>query len=342
MTIIPVSIVGRKIERLENEIETLTFKGLGLKEEAIEEFIRTNIDSLFGDEQSLLIVGQQVRNKEGGRCDLVAIDAGGNLVLIEIKRDYGDIRSRKEAPEFQAIRYAANFAGIKTPDDLVNKLFAPYIEKHPSEFSGTELTETEKAKRKLSEFLSSYNAEKSFNLKQRIVLIASAFDAQTLSACAWLCDNGLDICCFQVHPVKLKNQLMLHIVKILPPPNIEDYYVDVEPAMRGQKLTDTGQAKGSHSRMGQLFACGIVKKGDILAIRNFPGSEAVVVDPYYVRFDGKKVKYNKWGQSVTGWSSIGIYALAVHLKRGKTLDELRKEILDDMGGKAARQQIEDD
>jgi hypothetical protein len=35
----------------------------------------------------LLIVGQQVINKEGGRSDLVAVDGEGNVVLIELKRD---------------------------------------------------------------------------------------------------------------------------------------------------------------------------------------------------------------------------------------------------------------
>src|SRR3712207_8835569 len=83
----------------------------------LEEFLRKNIEVIFEDE-TLLVVGKQVVNKENGRSDLTAVDENGNLVLIEVKRDVEDIRQRKESFEFQAIRYAASYAKIKTPDDL--------------------------------------------------------------------------------------------------------------------------------------------------------------------------------------------------------------------------------
>lgn len=51
-----------------------------------------------------------------------------NIVLIEIKKNRQDIISRKESFEFQAIRYAASYATIEGPDDLVNKIYTPYIE----------------------------------------------------------------------------------------------------------------------------------------------------------------------------------------------------------------------
>ncbi|GEN82851.1 hypothetical protein SLU01_11630 [Sporosarcina luteola] len=58
----------------------------------------------------MLIVRKQVRNASNGISDLTAIDHEGNIVLIEIKRDRKDIEGRKEAFEFQAIRYAASYA----------------------------------------------------------------------------------------------------------------------------------------------------------------------------------------------------------------------------------------
>lgn len=39
------------------------------------------------DEESMLIIGRQVKNEAYGRSDLTAIDNNGNIVLIEIKRD---------------------------------------------------------------------------------------------------------------------------------------------------------------------------------------------------------------------------------------------------------------
>src|SRR5438046_526606 len=86
-----------------------------ITEPDLEEFIRKNVRLMFPSDETLLIVGQQVINKEGGRSDLVAVDGEGNTVLIELKRDPSDIVSRKEALEFQAIRYAANYALIKEP-----------------------------------------------------------------------------------------------------------------------------------------------------------------------------------------------------------------------------------
>jgi len=108
--LIPINIDKNKISLDENEdIKQISLKELNLKENDLEEFLRKNIDLLF-EEEDILIIGQQVKNKENGRSDLIAIDGEGNLVLIEIKRDKEDIIHRKEPFEFQAIRYAANLA----------------------------------------------------------------------------------------------------------------------------------------------------------------------------------------------------------------------------------------
>jgi RecB family endonuclease NucS len=45
---------------------------------------------------SLLIVGQQVRNQAGGRADIVAVDGTGALVLVELKRDAAASTQRHE------------------------------------------------------------------------------------------------------------------------------------------------------------------------------------------------------------------------------------------------------
>ncbi len=110
------------------KIEAVTFLDLGMQENEIEEILRNSIDMLCGDEESMLIVGRQVKNEKLGRSDLTAIDNNGSIVLIEIKRDRKDVESRKEAFEFQAIRYAASYATIESIDDLVKKIYAPYIE----------------------------------------------------------------------------------------------------------------------------------------------------------------------------------------------------------------------
>ena len=78
-----------------------TLKEINFNEADFEELLRKNIGILSGndiedDEESILIVGQQVRNKDGGRSDLIAIDDEGSIVLIEIKRDKIDSINRRE------------------------------------------------------------------------------------------------------------------------------------------------------------------------------------------------------------------------------------------------------
>ncbi len=323
--LIPVKIKD-SIEIEDIKIENINFKYLNLREEHVEEFLRKNIEVIFQDE-TLLVVGKQVVNKENARSDLTAVDENGNLVLIEIKRDVEDIRQRKEAFEFQAIRYAASYAKIKTPDDLVYKIFAPYIEKYKDEFELGELTAYEKASRILNDFLEKNNAIKTFNSKQRIILISSSFDKQTLSAAAWLITNNVDISCFELSPMKIGEGYFIDINRILPPPSLEDFYVEVEDKKRHTYITkrDTSITRTIFPGMDKLFEWGIIKVGDVVVIKNRDNSEATVIDSEYVNFKGEKLTFNKWGQKVTGWSSIKIYDWVLIKGNDKTLHEMRQE-----------------
>ncbi|NFP03684.1 hypothetical protein FDC57_05750 [Clostridium botulinum] len=323
--LIPVKIKN-SIELKDIEIENTNFKSLNLREEHIEEFLRKNIEIIF-QEETLLVVGKQVVNKEDGRSDLTAVDENGNLVLIEIKRDVEDIRQRKEAFEFQAIRYATSYAKIKTPDDLVDKIFVSYIEKYKDEFELGEITAYEKASRILNDFLEKNNALKTFNSKQRIILIASSFDKQTLSAVAWLIGNNVDISCFELSPMKIEDSYLIDINRILPPPSLEDFYVEVDSKKLPTYTTkrDTPIIRTTLPGMDKLFEWEIIKAGDSVVIKNVDNSEATVIDSKYVDFKGEKLTFNKWGQKVTGWSSIRIYDWALIKGNDKTLHEMRQE-----------------
>ncbi|EPY2281123.1 hypothetical protein ACXAT1_002036 [Clostridium sporogenes] len=323
--LIPVKIKD-SIEIEDIEIENTNFKSLNLKEEHIEEFLRKNIEVIF-QEETLLVVGKQVVNRENGRSDLTAVDENGNLVLIEIKRDVEDIRQRKEAFEFQAIRYAASYAKIKDPDDLVDKIFASYIEKYKDEFELGDLTAYEKASRILNDFLEKNNALKNFNSKQRIILIASSFDKQTLSAAAWLIGNNVDISCFELSPMKIENNYFIDINRILPPLALEDFYIEVDDKKRPTYTTksSTPITRNTFPGMDKLFEWGIIKGGDAVVIKNRDNSEATVIDSKYVDFKGEKLTFNKWGQKVTGWSSIRIYDWVLIKGNDKTLHEMRQE-----------------
>ena len=140
-------------------------------------------------------------------------------------------------------------------------MFSRYIEKHKEEFELGDLTPAEKGKRIINDFLISNNSIKTFNQKQRIVLVASSFDNQTLSAVAWLISNNVDISCFSIMPLKINNQVFLQVDRILPPPSIDGFYVDIEDKKEaGVERNSTDIIRTNLPRMPKLFEWGLLKK----------------------------------------------------------------------------------
>ncbi len=308
-------------------IESVTFSSLNMLESDIEEILRNSIDMICDEEESMLIVGRQVQNERGARSDLTAVDNNGNIVLIEIKRDRRDVERRKEAFEFQAIRYAASYATIEEVDDLVKKVYAPYIDKYKDEFELGELTSYELGVRKLNEFLCENDAEQNFNTKQRIILVASDFDEQTLSAVAWLNSNGVDMSCYRLTPYKLNESIYFHTEKILPVTIHNDYYVDLMDRSRATTVRRTGKlTRRSLPRIEQMLEWGIVKAGDIIVAKGHEYEGRLLANGN-IFADNEEKSMQVWLKAIYGWSSIQTYVFAVHKRTGKTLSELREEYM---------------
>ena len=317
------SIKGKQAAR----IEPVTFSELNMTENDIEEVLRNSIDMICDEEESMLIVGRQVRNEKNGRSDLTAVDNNGNIVLIEIKRDRKDIEHRKEAFEFQAIRYAASYATIDKIDDLVKKVYAPYIEKYRSEFELGELTSFELGIRKLNEFLRVNDAQKNFNEKQRIILVASDFDEQTLSAVAWLNSNNVDLSCYRLTPYKLNEDIFFYVEKLLPVTNYDDYYVNLMD--KSAVTTVTGDKKitrRSLPKIDLMLEWGVVKEGDIIVAKGRE-DEGRLLSNGNVMVNGEEKSMQAWLKEVYGWSSVQTYVFAVHKETGKTLSQIREEYM---------------
>ncbi|HEM3673781.1 TPA: hypothetical protein U1C95_001035 [Streptococcus suis] len=317
------NIKGKQAAR----IEPVTFSELNMTENDIEEILRYSIDMICDEEESMLIVGRQVRNEKNGRSDLTAVDNNGNIVLIEIKRDRKDIEHRKEAFEFQAIRYAASYATIDKTDDLVKKVYAPYIEKYRSEFELGELTSFELGIRKLNEFLQVNDAQKNFNEKQRIILVASDFDEQTLSAVAWLNSNNVDMSCYRLIPYKLNEDIFFYVEKLLPVTNYDDYYVNLMD--KSAVTTVTGDKKitrRSLPKIDLMLEWGVVKEGDIIVAKGRE-DEGRLLSNGNVMVNGEEKSMQAWLKEVYGWSSVQTYVFAVHKETGKTLSQIREEYM---------------
>lgn len=311
------------------KIESITFAELGMKESDIEEILRQNVDMLCDDEESMLIVGQQVKNEMNGRSDLTAIDNNGDLVLIEIKRDKADILGRKEAFEFQAIRYAASSATIKSDDELIQDVFAPYVEKHKDEFqSEVGLTTTELSKRILTDFLDANGITSgAFNTKQRIILVASDFDEQTLSAVAWLNSNQVDMSCYQICPYKIGDNICIDMKKVLPVTDYEDFYVAITKKSGVQRDRKKDITRRILPKIDVMMEWGIVKAGDTIQAKRADAEAILQPDGTVKSSTGEILSMQQWLKGVYGWSSVQTYAFAVDKKTGKTLMALRDEYM---------------
>lgn len=308
------------------KVEHTTFSELNMKESDIEEILRQNIDMLCDDEESMLIVGQQVKNESRGRSDLTAIDNRGNIVLIEIKRDKADIIGRREAFEFQAIRYAASCATIKSTDELIQNIFSPYVEKHRNQFQQGGLNSSEIAKRQLTDFIE-FNNITVFNARQRIILVASEFDEQTLSAVAWLNSNDVDISCYQICLYKLKESILLDIKKLLPIVEYDDFYVNVAEKGSIQKTQRKDISRRSLPKIDALMEWGIVSTGDTIIAKGRK-DEAVLQENGQVKTEKGVMSMQQWLKKVFGWSSVETYAFSIDKKTGKTLSQLRQEYME--------------
>ena len=310
------------------KIEPVTFSELKLFENDIEEILRNSIDMICDEEESMLIIGRQVRNAKNGRSDLTAIDSDGNVVLIEIKRDINDIINRRESFEFQAIRYAASYATIREIEDLVKKVYVPYIEKYRHEFELGELTSYELGVRKLNDFLLENEAEKNFNEKQRIILVASDFDEQTLSAVAWLGSNNVDISCYRFTPYSLEEEIYFNVEKILPITNYDDYYVNLmDKSIREKIQLNKKVLRRNLPKIGSMLKWGVVKEGDIIKAKG-RDDEGILMANGNVKVNGIEKSMQVWLRELYGWSSVQTYVFAIHKETGKALSQIREEYME--------------
>ena len=324
-----VSLNGKEIV-LNDSCEETTFKNWDLIEGNVEDFICKHPEILFDEEENCILIGRHAIDKVGKINDLMAIDGDGNLILIELKRDKKDMINRDEALEFQAIRYCASLAKIENPEELVSASYARYLEKYEQNYSG-ELTPHERARKQLNSFLVQNKCLDHFNKKQRIILVASDYDETTLSACAWMIKNGIDMRLVKLTPMENNGQKLINVETVMPTKDESEYFIDLvkrdelEKPVTKDKITRTNKP-----RMKKLIEWGIISPGSKLFIKGYPDEIAEVINDKEVKYKEENMSFNKWGCTVTSWSSICIYEWAIEVGKTQTLDELRQIKMDEL------------
>jgi len=146
---------------------------VGLKEKNIEDFIASNPETLFPNEE-VLVIAQSISYRN--MADVLALDATGNLIIVEIKRDHS---SRETVG--QLLEYAAKMK-VVTYDEL-NDISQKY-KKRPT----IDLYDAFKI------FSDDNDIEKDkLGTKQRIIIVAPDSDEGLQRIVTWLRSYGVPI-----------------------------------------------------------------------------------------------------------------------------------------------------
>ena len=209
------------------QIEETAFSVERLTEpQNIETWIRKNPSILSeGNEDDIIIIGEQKAGSTMKRLDLLGVDKFGNIIVIELKRDLAE-----KMAEFQAITYASYY--VHTTFDQACKIYAEYLEKNKRELDLSEtinfFEESEITLKNLCS--SSINIPEGFNRNQRIILAAGEFSKDLLSAVTWLILKGIKIECIKLELYNHNGELFVYPKKILPTPDISENIVKIRIA----------------------------------------------------------------------------------------------------------------
>ncbi len=234
-----------KYDKSKNElfrIEDTTFTSEGLTEpKNIEAWIRKNPGILYeGDEEELLIIGEQKTSETKKRLDLLGVDKFGNIVIIELKRDLAE-----KMVESQAITYASSY--VYTTFAEVCKIYAKYLEKNSTELSLPHIIDLSvEAENTLKNFCGPFiKIPEDFNKNQRIILVAGNFSQDLLSAVTWLILKGIKIECIKLNLFKDENELFVQPQRILPTPDISENIVKIKIAEESIEIKSNAYQKWS-------------------------------------------------------------------------------------------------
>lgn len=148
-----------------------------------ESDVKLMSESVFGE--PLLLISNQVRTAAKKRADIVAIDRGGNCVVIELKRNKGRL-----GVETQALQYLSDFSGYKGSRFL-------------KKFSSSVSEENVKG------FLGGKVAIDNINSNCRVILIARSFDESIYAIGEWLSGKGVAFRCISYTPYQIGNDKLL-------------------------------------------------------------------------------------------------------------------------------------
>ncbi|OQP54327.1 hypothetical protein A4H97_22860 [Niastella yeongjuensis] len=189
--------------------------------EHLEEWIKSNPQILGTD---ISIFGEQVQTKSGP-LDFIGIDAYGNIVIIELKRD----KLPREVLA-QAIDYASDIASYST--DQLNEICLKYTEKTIGDF--------------LAESFPDTNWEEvGINQEQRLLLVGFAIDEPLHRMIEWLSEKySVPINAIVLHYAKTRSGDELLSRTVIIPEEVEQ-----EKANKKKFVIERSDEPGSYDQL---------------------------------------------------------------------------------------------
>ncbi|MFA5920654.1 MAG: hypothetical protein WC856_05120 [Methylococcaceae bacterium] len=145
----------------------------------------TLVPSVFGE--PLLLISNQVKTRAKKRADILALDRGGNGVIVELKRDKGSL-----GVETQALQYLADFSNYKGHN---------FIKRFSKDSNNLEDN--------ILSFMGGNPRLEDINKNSRIILVARSFDPTVYSMGEWLSDKGVSFRCIEYTPLDVDSRRFL-------------------------------------------------------------------------------------------------------------------------------------
>ena len=191
----------------------------------LQRLLKSDIAPLGDD---LLVIAEEYCNWEESnrRIDLLCLDKGGGLVVVEIKRteDGGHM-------ELQALRYAAMVSNM-----TLEQAIAAYA----SLLGGEDADARARAGAlEFLEFESDEVTELSGDV--RVILVSADFSTELTTSVIWLNKQGLDIVCIRLIPYRLGERILVDLAQIIPLPEAADYEVKVRTLAQENRKARTAR-----------------------------------------------------------------------------------------------------
>ena len=193
-------------------------------------------------EEGLLIIAEEFSDWQDSnrRIDLLGLDAGGRLVVIELKR--GETGGHMD---LQAIRYAAMVANMT--NEKVLETYQNYLDERSSEKSET--AEADDAETLIRERLGTMGeAPVIFTETPRIILASENFGKE-LTTCvmwlneSWLREAGQEIKCIRLQPHNNGDEILIETSVVIPLPEASEYQTQF--AQRKAEAREQSREQGS-------------------------------------------------------------------------------------------------